>query len=498
MNYKVIEILKTFSNKDLKDFELFLQSPFFNDSQKIRNLYKILTKFHPNFNSPHLTEENLSKQLSPDLAYKKSTFKSLLFEMANLADEYLKVINLRGRQFIKEDFLRDEYIKRKLYKYFDHNLRNAEKNLIPESGYQSNYFLNLFRLHTDRVNYLAINKAKSKKFIPQVISIYADRIMALSIYFSKEALVQYTSMKALGITFNIEEEKNITMKLFKVINYEELIKLLIAESKNNRFSVILELDLNLYKVIFDYKNEQNYFNYKKIIIKNTHLMHPDEISYHFKNLIANCMMRIRDKESVTDFRTELFNLYKYFLLNKYYKQGFNRYMPVELFKSVLNLGLELKKYVWTLNFIKKFYNELHPERKMNMYYYSLAEYYFRRKKFDLALRNFHKVELSHFTLTVDIRNLMLMTYYELQLYENALQLIDSYKHFLSNDRTLSEDYKKNLRNFILVVNKMIHYRTSVKAKTKYDIKQNITRNILYKEWIDEKVLELDSKFTKSA
>src|SRR5262245_59066645 len=106
MKYKIFEILKTFSKKDVKSFEQFLNSPFFNDSEKIKRLYKILIKYYPEFDSKHLTEENLNSELNPGLAFNKSTFKSLLFEIANLAEKYFMIINFLNRKIRANDFLR--------------------------------------------------------------------------------------------------------------------------------------------------------------------------------------------------------------------------------------------------------------------------------------------------------------------------------------------------------------------------------------------------------
>ncbi|MDQ3022559.1 MAG: hypothetical protein M3R36_18635 [Bacteroidota bacterium] len=163
MKYKIIDILKTFTPKDVKSFNQFLHSPYFNESQKIRNLYKILLRYYPGFNSKFLTEENLSKELNPDLAFNKSTFKSLLFEIANLAEDYLKILNFKNRGIESQDFLRDELFKRRLYKHFLHNIEKSEKLLNADKNFNTKYFLNMFQLCTDKHNYLRANIPKTSK-----------------------------------------------------------------------------------------------------------------------------------------------------------------------------------------------------------------------------------------------------------------------------------------------------------------------------------------------
>ncbi len=77
MKHKVFEVLKTFSNEDLKSFKDFLTSPFFNNSKKLIKLFEILREYHPNFEMSDLTDYELSKMINPIIPYNKSTTKAL-------------------------------------------------------------------------------------------------------------------------------------------------------------------------------------------------------------------------------------------------------------------------------------------------------------------------------------------------------------------------------------------------------------------------------------
>ncbi|MEO8666186.1 MAG: hypothetical protein ABI462_11895 [Ignavibacteria bacterium] len=499
MNYKIIEILKTFSPKETKRFDQFLHSPFYNESDKIRKLYKILLKFYPEFESRSLNEEKVSHNLNPALQYNKSTFKSLMSELANLADEFLLAVNMQGRNVEPEDYIRNEYFKRKLNKYVFQNIEETEKKLGETSNYNSTYFLNKYRLLNDKYNYFAINIPRSSsKFFSRIVSLLSERSKCISFFFARELLIEHNTLMTLNWTYNLNEKDNFIPKLFGKINFENLVEFLIKETNDRAGAIVFELHLLLYRVISDFENELNYVNYKRLLLKNIHLLSGEDVQFHFGRIIQYCKMNKTSKQNGLDFDFELFNTYKYMLLKGYYKTTVSDYMPVELFRIILNLGLDLKKYKWVLNFIKKYYKELHPDRKMNMYHYSLAVYYFHRKKFDETLRNLNKLELNHFILKVDLKNLLLMTYYELALFENALSLIDTYKHFLSNNEILTDAVKKRNKNFILVIQKMIMYKTSRKPMTKYVIKKNLTNDIPFKEWINEKFLQLDEVFNKSA
>jgi hypothetical protein len=88
VTYKIIEILKTFSKQEIKSFERFLDSRYFNESEKIRKLYRLLVNHYPLFVSVRLNEENLSRELNPNLNFNKSTFKSLLSDLSTLSERF--------------------------------------------------------------------------------------------------------------------------------------------------------------------------------------------------------------------------------------------------------------------------------------------------------------------------------------------------------------------------------------------------------------------------
>jgi hypothetical protein len=63
MKSKIIDILRTFSSKDVKRFRDFLESPFFNESENLVKLYNSLLEFYPDFEDENLTEEFLNRNV---------------------------------------------------------------------------------------------------------------------------------------------------------------------------------------------------------------------------------------------------------------------------------------------------------------------------------------------------------------------------------------------------------------------------------------------------
>jgi len=93
---------------------------------------------------------------------------------------------------------------------------------------------------------------------------------------------------------------------------------------------------------------------------------------------------------------------------------------------------------------------------------------------------------------IDLKNMMLKTYYELNLTENVLSLIDSYRHFLRTDKTISVERKSTYRSFVNITIKLLEARTTGKKSLLTYIESRLRdkKNISNRQWLNEKVSEL--------
>ncbi|MBK9334703.1 MAG: hypothetical protein IPM96_20450 [Ignavibacteria bacterium] len=134
MKHKVFEILKTFSKNEIIDFKDFLASPFFNDSKKLSKLLELLIKYHPQFQMTSITDNDLSRMISPQIEFNKSTMKALFSNLYKKSLEYLKVSNFLSKEIESSDFLREELFKRKLFKELNCNMQIIDdllkKNMV--------------------------------------------------------------------------------------------------------------------------------------------------------------------------------------------------------------------------------------------------------------------------------------------------------------------------------------------------------------------------------
>ncbi len=107
----LIEILKSLTGNELTQFEEFINSPFHNKNLRAIELFKLLKKYHPDYNSKELNKEKLFSRLCGEVTFRESYIRNLLSDLNMLAENFLRQINFQNSHnyqihFIEESFLR--------------------------------------------------------------------------------------------------------------------------------------------------------------------------------------------------------------------------------------------------------------------------------------------------------------------------------------------------------------------------------------------------------
>jgi len=131
-NSRLIQILRTFSKQEWKDFGKFVASPYFNGGRDLTALLKVLKNFYPDFSSNKMTRENIYSSLFPGKTYKNTVMKTMLSGLNSMAKQFAaqKVF----------DTNRFEIINAKLNSF--HN-RNLEKQFSDTMKFASERFSEL-------------------------------------------------------------------------------------------------------------------------------------------------------------------------------------------------------------------------------------------------------------------------------------------------------------------------------------------------------------------
>ena len=128
---KLFVLLKTLSAWEIKSFEKFVASPFFNPNEKVSRLLSVVLKEYPAYDEKNLSFEKLFAQLFKKEKYNHQKVRYVLTDLTLLMEKFLAYKTLEEKTFYQKKFLLHQLKEKNLDKYFQQHLTlgyDAQKN----------------------------------------------------------------------------------------------------------------------------------------------------------------------------------------------------------------------------------------------------------------------------------------------------------------------------------------------------------------------------------
>jgi hypothetical protein len=487
--YKIIGMLKSFTDEEIFRFRDFLSSPYYNKNKKLLTLYNELLKYYPEFSSESLNKNNLFRSIYRDEDYNDSTFRNLAAQLLNLGQKFLLAELCSTDKLNSSIHLMSALFNRNQNELFRINSKKIASLLDNPKKIDFNYLYNKYQFERNLFNFnIATDKIiQEKKIYPPIEKLNNSGIY-LTIYFLTEIICQYINFHVYSEKYNTKQTHDF---LNLILNSLDIDVIYDQIKGKNDCDFILKIYIMLYKTFSEPEAETNFRQYKELVIKHAESLSDDEISFHYYKLISYCILKINSKEGKYDFDIELFDLYQVLLEKKYYKNQKFSYLPPALYRDILLFALKLKKFDWVRDFIRDYSNEVHPDEVQNMFSYGQAFYYYETKDYNSSLNFINKISVDYFIYKYDIKNLLLKIFYELGYTEEALSMTHSYKEFLRNNKFLSEKRKRRHKNFVKYLERLILIKSGSYTEDvgylRHEIKNK--NDITYKNWFLEKLDE---------
>lgn len=466
---KLIQLLRTFSKEEFRNFGKFVRSPYFYKDKAVIKLYDSLKPFYPDYDSEGLTKHLLFEKMFPKKHYSDTQMKYLMSEMLGMGKKFLSYVNYKRDPFKSAICLLKELYSRNTSKIFETELVKLEGNIKNSQIRNLEYFHNnydLKKLVSDFYSYkdrLSI-KREHNKVIENITHVFL--ISLLDTYYE--------------ITNDAAEYRvNIDLKFMSFIDQ-------FMEQKTNTINPVVHISYRIF--MLSYLNEEE--NYLKLLeLKNKYLYTLDDDGKHriFEALGNYCINQYH-KFGIKYYKEA------FILINDEIKYGvrFNRNEFSEIFfMNKVEIASKVKEFKWADDFIVKYKNRLNKEHKDDIVNFSYAIIEFERKNFQGSLDHLAQINLHHPFLRFRIRNYTLLNYYELNYPDQAYLMLDAYKHMLVKDNKIEKSRKERYYTFLRLYQKLMETRMGNKKNEKGFLKQEIsTKAALMKEWLLEKVNQL--------
>ena len=99
---KLVSILRTISSKELKYFEEYILSPFFNKNEKVIALFSVIKKFHPEFPEDKVGLEQIFVKVFPKEKIDEQKLRYVMTDLTKLLEDFLAYIEFDKSDIYKK------------------------------------------------------------------------------------------------------------------------------------------------------------------------------------------------------------------------------------------------------------------------------------------------------------------------------------------------------------------------------------------------------------
>lgn len=477
---QLIKTLAEFTKTEMRNFEKFVNSPYFNTSAATVKLFYAVKEFYPSFSSDQLRSDLLFKKIYGSRKFSLTLFNKLSSNLIKLTEGFISQTN----QVYTPHGLLYGLRKKKLNNRFLSHYGRESKKLDDNFFVDDNILLKQL-FYDEYINYLEgsgdYRKADAEKhnsfeftfmfFLYRVVLLYPRNRTFAKPEDPKTDLIQLI-IKNTDFDILYGDIKGSALKNKEQLSHL-LSLLLLARSGDER----------LYEIIKTYISAN-----RKILDSN--FMYPGYVY-----MLDHCSMQIaRGNER---FYRERYLIYRE--IEKGYFETGKIEMHITLFRNFIMSGILNGELKWAEEVLCKYSGSMIRKGLEVIVRFLEALLCFNRKDYESTVKFLAKCDSFKHTkgtlyFRYDIKLLRLMVYYELEYFEQALSIADSVLHIINKRENVKSLNRLAHINFIKYLKKLVQIKESGTGKGIDDLLRNAAReNVYEKKWILKKAAELKER-----
>jgi hypothetical protein len=484
---KLTNTLASLNPEEFLRFGKFLNSPYFNSSSININLYDYFKNFYQTFSNSDLTKENIFKAIYPEESYDDKKLRDRFTHMLRLLKMFLA-----NEKYDENDIgyrrnliaaLSEKGLDNMIQEEFKSSLRFIEKMKFKDE----NYYLSKYLLEVSRREYdeMKISASQRDQLYANVKIEIDDAIHFFLIVMLKEY----------SIVSNTIRQVNVDHK-FKF--FEEIIKYLSTEEESYKNVVLIKVFYNFFQIYRVEHDRSLIYNIKDLLVCNRENLKDNIFKMLYIELYNHCKHRQSSGEK--EFGKISFELMDDMLKREVFFRE-DGTMSAHTYINLSASGLRENNISWTENFIVEYKSKVRLEDRVNAYNYNQAvlnymkgygeEIHNKIYNYNIALGYLNQVKSEDFYYMTRIKNHTLKIFYELNHFDSAFSLIDSYYHYLSRNPIIPEHLVERYNNFITFLQRLMKLKLKPDLWCLEKLKSEINCNnkIAYKGWLLERIAE---------
>jgi hypothetical protein len=467
---KLNDYLATMSVYELNRFLKYINSPFYNEDERLKSFVTLLLPFAKTKTMHLIQELDVWKQVFGNTRFNRGKFVRLLSDTVKKAEHFLITDRYQQQREMQHSAQLEIMNERKLLKHIPENLALAERKHAAIITRDSDFYYRHFLLQQQKNLFLENKDQRSAEK-----NLY-DVVHSLDTWYFSQKLKYSAAV--------------LHYKNFLVVEGElPLLNEILRLADNPLFDVP---GIQIYRYIIlsfiEADNETHYSKLKTLLFENTHLFKKEEVKNMLVFAMNYCITRINYGKS--DYLNDILLLYKYALQNDLLLE--DGLLSQWDYKNIMTTALRVKDFKWAEKFLADYKLKLPKADRSNAYTFNLARYHFAQRNYDSVLQLLQDVKYNDIFYQLDSKTTLLKTYYELGEDLPLDSLKDSFRVLLRRKRLITPQQRENYQNLVKFTIRL--YKMDVKDKKAFNTLKNeitATVNIADKSWLIEKLAELE-------
>lgn len=440
----------------MNEFERMINSPFFNINTSLSKFFRELKKYHPHFSDEKITKEKLLSIATGGKKYDDKLFRKYLSLLYKHAEDYLYLLDSRSFSLEKDIKILGQLSKRDIKDAFERKLNSIEKTLsektqIDVSDYYLYHVLSILK-QNHKINYNEI-KSKNEDSINSYLNLIYYFLFNSASILSKLESDNYSLMD-MNEYFDIENFIN-RVKLKNQINWLKKFN----SPKNSNNNLFLDLLINDLNMNSSDSGLTAYRNLNKLLTENSKRLSRELLFYYFQRMIVFCTLEnIKGKYDLTK---EIFENYKFQVENNLFTLDAPDNLNFLNFRLIISFAMKNNEFKWTEEFIRDNIHKVKEDSRINILNYAKAVICFHRNEFTESLNFISNIKHELLPISMDVYILKIKIFYNLGYKESVLSIANNFRHFIRNNKMISDYHKITLLNFLKFFKKIL--RLSSKA-----------------------------------
>lgn len=470
---KLIDLLKTFSKKELKKIPSFLASPFFNDDPLVEKLYEHIVPFYPKFDSAALDRRVVFEHFFPNKAFNEQQLRYLMSDLTQLIEKYMIQLQLEKNKINTSLLLLESLSERQLDKYYAQTLDKNRKNLENLKSKGIKYYKSQYDLNTHLAKHSLAQRNKTKiQFLKQWET-------NLDVYYIASKLENASSIENYKNVLEIDYKPSFLNNVFEM-----------AKEEHIKSQPVVSIYRLVYSMLM-YPEEDQYFEELITLIeKNRQSFTKLELTDLYGYVRNYCIRKINTGQ--ISYENQVFEIYKSMLKDDLLlDQGKLGHWD---YNNIAKMSMRVADFKFTENFINEYKKTLHEDEMQNAYNYVSAMLHFHKKNYGKTIKLLQNIECNDPYYYVVTKNLLMKTYYELEEIIPLFSHVDAFSIYIKRNRQLSQYHKIVHQNLIKYVKKMTRIKMGSKiSPEKLKKEVNDIKQFADFVWLNEKLDELIAK-----